>query len=121
MDTFIVLHSPFSIEAHKKTFKGYLEVVILENGTIEYAVPSHVQKLTAICCKKLDISAQQLDTMCPPEYYGNYAEWLCMMSKAVSVWDNFIIGDCNASQVASLAELKRHGLYVGVIPPVKET
>ena len=38
------LYCPFDIEKHKKTFINYLEVVILEDGTIEYAVPSHQEK-----------------------------------------------------------------------------
>lgn len=43
----IVLNGPFDIETHKKTFKNYLEVIILENGRIVYAVPSHQEKLIA--------------------------------------------------------------------------
>lgn len=36
-----VLHSPFNIETHKKTFVNYLEVVITSDGVIHYAIPSH--------------------------------------------------------------------------------
>lgn len=36
-----VLHSPFDIETHKKTFIDYLEVVITSDGVIHYAIPSH--------------------------------------------------------------------------------
>ena len=36
-----VLHSPFNIETHKKTFINYLEVVITSDGVIHYAIPSH--------------------------------------------------------------------------------
>ena len=34
-----VLHSPFYVETHKKTFKNYLEVMIDEDGIVHYAVP----------------------------------------------------------------------------------
>ena len=67
-----ILHSPFNIETHKKTFINYLEVVILENGIIEYAIPSHQEKLISICCKQLNIDRNELAKMCPQEYYFHY-------------------------------------------------
>ena len=59
-----ILHSPFDMKTHKENFINYLEVVILENGTIEYAIPSHIKKLEEICCKKLGIKYDS-------EYYEN--------------------------------------------------
>lgn len=47
-----VLHSPFDIETHKQTFVSYLEVVISPEGTVEYAVPSHSDKLVEIFAKQ---------------------------------------------------------------------
>ena len=63
-----VLHSAFDIETHKKTFVNYLEVVITPDGTIEYAVPSHQEKLIRIATEKLSVSRQELYDMCPIEY-----------------------------------------------------
>ena len=41
------IYCAFDLEKHKQTYVQYLEVVILEDGTVEYAVPSHQEKLIA--------------------------------------------------------------------------
>lgn len=115
MDRYEVLHKKFDIETHKKHFVNYLEVVILENGTVEYAVPSHQEKLIRVCLQKLNISRQELMDLCPREYYGAFMEWLCQTSGAVAVWERFFTGDCNAQQNNSLKQLKLNGLYKGVL------
>lgn len=56
----LILHSPFDFNVHKKTFFNYLEVVILENGTIEYATPSHERKLLEVTTKKFNIDEEKL-------------------------------------------------------------
>ena len=38
------IYCDFDIEKHKETYTNYLEVLILENGTIVYAIPSHQMK-----------------------------------------------------------------------------
>lgn len=43
-----ILQAPFDIETHKKTFIDYLEVIIRPDGTVEYAVPSHMYKLMSV-------------------------------------------------------------------------
>ena len=43
-----ILHGPFNIETHKKTFIDYLEVIIRPDGIVEYAVPSHMYKLMSV-------------------------------------------------------------------------
>ena len=40
-----VLHSSFNVKTHKETFINYLEAIINPNGIIEYAVPSHMEKV----------------------------------------------------------------------------
>ena len=50
-----VLHSPFDIETHKQTFVSYLEVVISPEGVVEYATPSHTDKLIEILAKQKGI------------------------------------------------------------------
>lgn len=42
------IYCAFDLEKHKQTYVQYLEVVILEDGTVEYAVPSHQEKLIAL-------------------------------------------------------------------------
>lgn len=45
------LYSKFDIQKHKENYINYLEVLILENGEVEYAVPSHQDKAVALACK----------------------------------------------------------------------
>ena len=85
------LHSPFDIQKHKETYINYLEVVIFPDGHIEYAVPSHQEKLIAICMKELGVSRYELERMCPKEYYFDFQVWLCNMCGCVSVWDRYIV------------------------------
>ena len=66
------VHSPFDIKKHKETYINYLEVLILEDGTIEYAVPSHRGKALDLACKKLNKTKQEIVDMCPREYYCDY-------------------------------------------------
>ncbi|MFB8425113.1 hypothetical protein ACFC4S_24145 [Priestia megaterium] len=110
-----VLHSPFNIETHKKTFINYLEVVISADGEIMYAVPSHQEKLISIACRKLDINRQALADLCPPQYYGDYMYWLCQVTDCVSVWNGFTVGDANVKQKEALEVLQAEGLYSGPI------
>ena len=110
------LHSPFSIERHKKTFTAYLEAVMYEDGTVEYAVPSHQNKLIEICMKKLNLTdRKQLSDMCPPEWYADFTEWLCKISGCISIWFDFHMGKCNAIQESKLKEFQNHKIYIGPI------
>ena len=45
------LQSEFDAEKHKEKYVNYLEVVIDENGTVMYAVPSHQEKVIEIACE----------------------------------------------------------------------
>lgn len=108
------LHCPFDIEQHKKTYINYLEVVIFPDGHIEYAVPSHQEKLIDVCMKKLGISRFVLERMCPPEYYMDFQVWLCNMSGCVSVWDRYIVKSdttpLTKEQEDTIKLLKKEGL-----------
>lgn len=108
-----VLHSAFDIETHKRTFVNYLEAVILEDGTIEYAVPSHQEKLISLCTEILKVTRQELINLCPPIYYGDFTRWLCEKSNSISVWNDFYIGCANEAQRKSLRLLKENGIYKG--------
>lgn len=111
------LYSEFDIEQHKKTFIHYLEVVIDGNGKIMYAVPSHQEKQIALACEKLNVTREELNAMCPQEYYSDLMTWLCKMSGACAVWENFIQAvKLTERQIKALQMLKDNGLYLGKIP-----
>lgn len=84
------LHSDFDIDQHKKTFIHYLEVVIDENRKIMYVVPSHQEKQIALACEKLNVTREELNAMCPKEYYFDLMTWLCKISGSCAVWEKFI-------------------------------
>ena len=111
-----VLRQPFDIERHKQTFHNYLEVVIREDGTVEYAIPSHSETMLSLIMRKRGVSRDEAQKLCPPEYYFDFATWLCMESGCVSVWSDFCIGKPNDAQYAKLVELRDARLYRGIIP-----
>jgi hypothetical protein len=111
------LHSPFDLEKHKQTYTNYLEVVITEDGTIMYAVPSHTEKVTALACARLHLSRKELSDMCPPQYYFDYITYLCMAANAVAVWnDHCVAPNPTSKQIAAMRRLKMAGVYSGPIP-----
>ena len=117
------VHSPFDIKKHKETYINYLEVLILEDGTIEYAVPSHQEKALEIACKKLNKTKQEIEDMCHREYYCDFLTWLLGITGSISVWgtsaEYFIVyKTINKKQIAKLKKLKKHGLYKGDIPTI---
>ena len=115
------LYSDFDIEQHKKTFIHYLEVVIDENGKIMYAVPSHQEMLIKLACEKLNVTRGELIAMCPQEYYFDFMTWICKVSGACAVWENFVQCDkLTERQIMALQNLKDNGLYLGEIPTVQE-
>lgn len=61
-----VLKDPFDPDIHKAIFINYFEAVMTENGTVIYAVPSHVNVL-----ERLYISRYQQEPT-----YNEYKEWL---------------------------------------------
>lgn len=110
------LYSEFDTEQHKKTFIHYLEVVIDESGKIMYAVPSHQEKQITLACEKLNVTREELNAMCPQEYYFDFMAWLCKMSGACAVWEKFIQADkLTEQQIKALEMLKENGLYLGEI------
>lgn len=110
MDQQKVLHSPFDMDVHMRTFVNYLEVIMLPDGTIEYAVPSHSEKLIAIAMKMKNCSRFQLYDMCPEEYWLDVNTWLCNETGCLAIWDNRVTGTPNEEQKKSLETLVREGL-----------
>lgn len=117
MSTYDV-HSKFDIEQHKKTYPYYTEVVIHPDGEIEYAVPSHQEKLISICMRNLNVTRNELNNMCPKEFYADFNQWLCNVSHRVSVWYDFSMFPSDGitiQQKEALKMLKANGCYVGKV------
>ena len=112
------IYCTFNLEKHKQTYVQYLEVVITENGTVEYAVPSHQEKLIALACEKRDVSRDELNAMCPREYYFDFLTWLCIQADAVALWNDACCygQSVNRKQVATIRKLKMAGVYSGAVP-----
>lgn len=112
------VYSTFDIEKHKATFIDYLEVLILEDGKVVYAVPSHQMKAEELACERLKIDKQNLINLCPKEYYFDYLKWVLTQAGAVAVWNDFYStgeNGLNNKQRATLKKLKMHGLYKGIL------
>lgn len=111
-----VLRGNFDIATHKEFFTNYLEVVILKNGKIEYAVPSHNEKMTKIYMDQYNLtSRKEVMDRIPREYYGAVVEWLNIQTGAICVWYDGFMGHANKKQLAVLRKLKLHGLYKGSV------
>ena len=81
------LYSDFDIEKHAKTFPHYLEAIIFPNGRIEYAIPSHQEKLISIAIRKKGITRQEYLDSVPKEYYLDFLYFLLQDTGCVSVWN----------------------------------
>ena len=115
-----VLHQPFDLETHKKTFTNYLEIVIDSNGVCHYAVPSHNGILEQFVCKKHNLKynlwdfSEKAGELCPKEKYCDYCEWLCEETGCIMVWGipySHIVGNPNEKQKEMLEKLKKEGLF----------
>lgn len=110
------VYSGFDIERHKRTFTNYLEVVVDEDGKIMYAVPSHQEKLIKLACEKLNVTREELNAMCPEEYYFDFVTWLCKVSGACAVWNTYVASyKPSKRQIEALKALKDSGIYKGEI------
>ena len=104
-----VLRNPFNVRIHKETFINYLEVIINPDGTIEYAVPSHIEKVYEKYMEKHKCTREEI--------YKKFIFPIDVATemKIMLVWNNSI--ECNFNptleQLASLLMLKKEGLYYG--------
>lgn len=115
-----VLKGPFDIELHKKTFVNYLEIIIHPDGLIEYAVPSHSEKLLQVYMNQnnIDDRGEALRriseaVLLKMDTYG--VDALCELTGCVSVWNDGYYGKANQKQINKLKTLKLSGLYHGAI------
>lgn len=117
-----VLRSPFDIEVHKLTFFDYLEVVISSDGVIEYAIPSHIEKLLFIYMAQNNITDRDeaVSLLEEPSLQLGYIECLSKETGYISVWNNNYITGCKPTQkqLNALKTLKLNGLYHGRIDDI---
>ena len=112
------VYSEFDLQKHKRTYINYLEVLILEDGTVKYAVPSHQGLAENLCMEKLNITRQELYCM-TLNHLCDYMEWLLTQTNTIAVWNEGCItgyNGANSKQIATLKRLKMNGLYKGAIP-----
>lgn len=114
------LHCLFDINQHAKAYPYYTEVIIHPDGLIENAVPSHQMKLLDIFMKSKGITSRdEIENMCPREYWLDFNQWLMNETGCVSVWYDFCkLPDqgCTQLQCNALANLKAHNCYSGTVP-----
>ena len=110
-----VLHSPFDIETHKKTFINYLEVIIDTNGIVHYAVPSHQEWLINKICIAKNLTKDNVFDSCPntSDFVRDYL--IPESGGCIPVWNEYYMGEPNKSQRETLTILKQEGLYTGEI------
>lgn len=115
-----VLNEPFDIKTHKLTFINYLEVVISPDGTVEYAVPSHQEKLLRVFMEQEHISSKQEAFRLVEEQdttMDGPTITLTRLTGYISVWsETYICGKSpTKKQLAALRLLKLNGLYSGTL------
>lgn len=100
----------FDIDTHKKNFINYTEVIILQDGTVEYAVPSHQQKLIELAMKEFNMTKEELDKAIP--IYVSPTDWCIVKLGVISVWYEFIIRpeDITKEQTEMLEKFKTAGI-----------
>ena len=90
-DMYDMQTSEFNLTEHLKRYVNYTEVIIFPDGHIEYAIPSHQEKLISILCNTEHKSRQQVIDETPPEYYFDWLNYLLNKTGCISVWFDFII------------------------------
>ena len=104
------LHSKFDYKKHSETYVCYCEVVIMPNGTVYYAVPSHLEFLTNAYCTKYNITREELyNYFCSEEFLSLPYDFLLNKLHAVCVWYNFYEGKPNKKQQRVLNKLQDTG------------
>lgn len=114
-----VLHGAFDAEIHKLTFIDYLEVVISPDGVVEYAVPSHSEKLLQVYMQQHSIDRGTALRNLASKNNG-YIESLSEATGYISVWNENYITGCKPTQqqLNKLKTLKLQGLYHGRIDDI---
>lgn len=88
---------------------NYCEIIILNNGAIELATPSHQEKLIELYCKYEGITKEQFKKEFPREL--DIVSFICEKYSLISIWYRQVI--CtkpNRFQKRTLDLLKKNGL-----------
>lgn len=112
------LNQPFDVERHKKAFIGQLDVIIDEDGTVHYVVPSRVTWLVHKYCEQMNIPKKEYVKRLIIDREENIpadVHELCEATKCIAVWYDFIVGVPNEQQTRTLEFLRRHEVYRGEI------
>ena len=105
-----ILYKPFDINEHLKAFGDtYLEAVILEDGTVEYCIPSHQEKLIEVISRKTGRTRDDIIWNISEEDKLNWGEYLQKESGCISLWAEFYIGIPNEAQQKTIEWLKENG------------
>ena len=103
-----VLKGPFDVNTHKATFTDYLEVVVTEDGTIVYAVPSHQRVLERLYALRTGMDANEA---CPRERWLDMLDWLMEETGCVCAYTAGVLGRPHTmAQQAALTMLYEEGL-----------
>ena len=100
------MYSEFNLEKHLETFVDYFEAVILPDGKVEYASPSHQEKLISLAMKKHNMSREEYLNSVPEEYYANFLYYLLLDTGCISVWS------CGYAAAENIAEKQKEVLKV---------
>lgn len=106
MNTTYDLYHPFDFDKHKKNFFHYFEAIILPNGVVEYAVPSHQEKLIKIGMQKHHMTNRRdYEELCPREYWCDYLAWLLQDTDCIACWTDHWMGTPNRFQKHTIKRL----------------
>jgi len=93
------VYSDFDIQKHMSTFINYLEVIVHPSGKVEYAVPSHQEKLVNIMMQKHKCSHDDVFyKLCPKEKWVDFGDWLMEETGCLMVWSQGYMGKPNHIQ-----------------------
>lgn len=108
------LHCKFDYKKHNETYFYYCEVIILPNGTVHYAVPSHSEFLKKYIATKQHIPEKDVYKYLKDKYqqsafilYG--LDTLLDETKAIAVYYNTYYGTPNKKQLKVLQRLQDTG------------
>jgi len=99
------VYSEFDIEKHIATYTNYFEVIMMPSGKIEYAVPSHQEKLIGVLMSKWNCTRDEAANRCPRSMWFDFMTWLLQESGCVALWSDGYTGNPNHIQQAVIDKL----------------
>lgn len=112
-----ILNGPFNPKVHAEVFVNYLEVVISPDGVVEYATPSHMQKLLSVYNGYHvpigdEIAWKDIpDDAAPLKWLMEKTGWICVWSDRYEC-----SGTPTLEQADALNDLRHEGVYQGSVP-----